>query len=54
MDKQQQEAWEQLRAMARNHEVTVAQGERLLNAVEEITRQSLISCYGANCFTISN
>jgi hypothetical protein len=54
VDKQQQDAWEQLRAAARNHEVTVEQGERLLNAVEEITRQSLLACYGTHCFTISN
>jgi hypothetical protein len=54
VDKQQQEAWEALRASAMNHEVTIEQGEHLLNTVEEITRQSLVSCYGPRCFTISN
>ena len=54
VDKQHQEAWEALRAIAMNHEVTIEQGESLLNAVEEITRQSLVSCYGPRCFTISN
>ncbi len=54
MDKQQQDAWEQLRANARSHTVTVEQGDRLLSSVEEITRQSLLACYGPHCFTISN
>jgi hypothetical protein len=54
VDKQQQEAWEALRADAMNHEVTVEEGNSLLNAVEEITRRSLLSCYGPHCFTISN
>ena len=54
MDKQQQEAWEALRANAMNHEVTVEEGNSLLNSVEEITRQSLVSCYGPHCFTIAN
>ena len=54
MDEQQQDVWEALRANARSHTVTVEQGERLLNSVEEITRQSLLLCYGPHCFTISN
>ena len=54
MDKQQQDAWEMLRASAREHPITVQQGDRLLSSVEEITRQSLLACYGPHCFTISN
>ena len=54
MDKPQQEAWEALRASAMNHEVTIEEGLKLLNMVEEITRKSLVSCYGPHCFTISN
>jgi len=54
VDQQHQDAWEALRANARNHPVIVEQGDRLLNSVEEITRQSLLACYGPHCFTISN
>jgi hypothetical protein len=54
VDKQQQDAWEALRANARSHPVVVEQGEHLLASVEEITRQSLLTCYGPHCFTISN
>jgi hypothetical protein len=54
VDKQQQDAWEQLRANARHHSITIEQGDRLLAAVEEITRQSLLACYGPHCFTIAN
>ena len=55
MDEQQQhDAWESLRANARSHTETVERGERLLSSVEEITRQSLLACYGPHCFTISN
>ena len=51
---QQQDAWASLRANARDHKVTIEHGDRLLSSVEEITRQSLLACYGAHCFTISN
>jgi hypothetical protein len=54
VDKQQQDAWELLRANARHHSITVAQGDRLLEAVEEITRQALLACYGPHCYTIAN
>jgi hypothetical protein len=54
VDKQQQDAWELLRANARHHSATVEQGDGVLAAVEEITRQSLLACYGPHCFTISN
>ena len=54
MDQQHQDAWEALRANARNNPVIVEQGDRLLNAVEEITRHALLACYGPHCFTISN
>ncbi len=55
MDRQhQQDAWERLRAKAIDHTATVEQGDRLLGSVEEITRQSLLACYGSHCFTISN
>jgi hypothetical protein len=50
----QQDAWDALRAAARNHPVIVEQGDNLLNTVEEITRQSLLACYGPHLFTISN
>ena len=53
MDKQQTD-WELLQANAMHHTVTVEQGDRLLSCVEEITRQSLVACYGPHCFTISN
>jgi hypothetical protein len=54
VDKQQQEAWESLRANAISNPLTLEQGESLLSNVEEITRQSLLACYGVHCFTISN
>ena len=54
MDKQQQDAWELIRANARHHSVTVEQGERVLASVEEITRRALLACYGQHVFTISN
>jgi hypothetical protein len=54
VDKQQQDAWEALRANAIGNPVTLEQGDSLLNNVEEITRQSLLACYGLHCFTISN
>lgn len=53
MDKEQQRAWEALRANAMNHTV-IEEGQRLLSNVEEITGQSLLACYGEHCFTISN
>jgi hypothetical protein len=53
VDKQQQKAWETLRANAMNH-IVIEQGQRLLSNVEEITSQSLLACYGEHCFTISN
>jgi hypothetical protein len=54
VDKQQQDAWELLRANARHNSITIERGDRLLTAVEEITRQALLACYGPHCFTISN
>jgi hypothetical protein len=54
VDKQHQDAWESLRANAINNPDVAEQGDRLLSSVEEITRQSLLACYGPHCFTISN
>ena len=54
MDKQAQKAWELLQANAVGNKDTVERGDRLLSSVEEITRQSLLACYGPHCFTISN
>jgi hypothetical protein len=54
VDKQQQDAWESLRANAISNPVILEQGDSLLSSVEEITRQSLLACYGLHCFTISN
>jgi hypothetical protein len=51
---QQQDAWELLRANARHHSATVEQGDGVLAAVEEITRQSLHACKWPHTYTITN